>query len=181
MTLRLEVGDRRRTRSSPSTRPGCALTMTHWPTHGGTIDVQRVHGDFHLGQTLRTVKGWKIIDFEGEPAKSLAERVTPDSRWRDVAGMLRSLDYAAGSTLREFGAADQLGYRAHEWAQHNRDGIRRRLLVDRRTTERERPGVASRVRNRQGGVRGRLRGSQPPDLVGDPVERHRKSGLRGVT
>ena len=47
--------------------------------------------------------------------------------------------------------------------------------------ERERPGVATRLRNRQGGVRGRLRGPQPPDLVGDPVERHRKSGLRGVT
>jgi maltokinase len=88
--------------------------------HGGSIPVQRVHGDFHLGQTLRTVKGWKIIDFEGEPAKLLEERVRPDSRWRDVAGMLRSLDYAAGSTLREFGAADQLGYRAHEWALHNR-------------------------------------------------------------
>lgn len=84
------------------------------------VRLQRVHGDLHLGQTLRTVKGWKIIDFEGEPAKSIAERTEVSSALRDVAGMLRSFDYAAGATLRGFGENPQLVYRGLEWGRRNR-------------------------------------------------------------
>ncbi|MFT8394598.1 maltokinase N-terminal cap-like domain-containing protein [Propionibacterium sp.] len=64
---------------------------------GRRLPAQRVHGDFHLGQTLFTTSGWKIIDLEGEPMKSFAERATLDSVWRDVAGMVRSFGYVAAT------------------------------------------------------------------------------------
>ncbi len=90
----------------------------------GELPVQRVHGDLHLGQTMRTASGWKIVDFEGEPAKTLAERVLPDSPWRDVAGMLRSFDYAPHVAERSRGVSDpettsQIAVRADEWAHRN--------------------------------------------------------------
>lgn len=73
-------------------RDGLAASLAE--LRGRELEVQRIHGDFHLGQTLSSPAGWTIIDFEGEPAKSAAERRAFDSVWRDVAGMLRSFDYA---------------------------------------------------------------------------------------
>ncbi len=59
----------------------------------------RCHGDYHLGQVLRSGEDYVILDFEGEPAKSLPDRLAKQSALKDVAGMIRSFDYAAFAAL----------------------------------------------------------------------------------
>jgi maltokinase len=82
----------------------------------------RIHGDLHLGQVMRTDGGWYVLDFEGEPARPLAERQRPSSPLRDVAGMLRSFHYAASVGLREHGgpADEEVLELAEAWERHNR-------------------------------------------------------------
>ena len=82
-----------------------------WPV------LQRIHGDYHLGQVLLVPdRGWVLLDFEGEPLRPMAERTEPDLPIRDVAGMLRSFDYVAGTIELEGGDAAA----ARAWADATR-------------------------------------------------------------
>lgn len=82
---------------------------------------QRIHGDLHLGQTLRTDHDYIFLDFEGEPTRPVEERRRKQSPLRDVAGMLRSFDYvafaaAASARSRHVGREPRLGQLAREWS-----------------------------------------------------------------
>lgn len=93
-----------------------AADSAAWP-------LQRIHGDLHLGQVLRTVTGWLVFDFEGEPRTSIVERTRPRSPLRDVAGMLRSLDYASKYQLFTGERDARILYRTGEWLRRNRDAF----------------------------------------------------------
>jgi maltose alpha-D-glucosyltransferase/alpha-amylase len=80
----------------------------------------RIHGDYHLGQVLVTDGDVMIIDFEGEPRRSLAERRAKSTPLRDVAGMLRSFHYAAWTALNRYAeergeVPDAVRARADQW------------------------------------------------------------------
>jgi maltokinase len=90
-----------------------AALEVDWPP------LQRIHGDYHLGQVLQVPgRGWVLVDFEGEPLRPMSERVSPDLPLRDVAGMLRSFDYVAGSIRLD--QPDRSPEAVREWARNAR-------------------------------------------------------------
>lgn len=88
----------------------------------------RVHGDYHLGQVLKTTQGFTIIDFEGEPLKSLAERRAKQCALKDVAGMLRSIDYAAATVRARVDASAAERISAGRLRQAFTEGYRSRAM-----------------------------------------------------
>lgn len=83
------------------------------------LPVQRIHGDYHLGQVIRTQAGWVLLDFEGEPVVPLAQRRARAPTLRDVAGMLRSLDYAARHQLPGHADQERAHAAARDWVSRN--------------------------------------------------------------
>lgn len=102
-----------------------------WPAVAGLFKI-RHHGDYHLGQVLRTPGGFVVVDFEGEPARPLTERRARHLALRDVAGLLRSLDYAAGAVTRV--AASDEGERTRRVAALWADLAGREFLAGYRQT-----------------------------------------------
>ena len=116
--------DRQRRRRCTS---GCSACAKAQPIGLKT----RLHGDLHLGQVLLQRDDFLIIDFEGEPQRPLQERRAKHSALRDVAGMLRSFDYARHAALNQVAKTppelERLAQPSRDWGQRVREAFLRQL------------------------------------------------------
>jgi maltokinase len=140
-----------------------------WPAQ------QRIHGDLHLGQVLAVPgRGWVLVDFEGEPLRPMRERSQLDSPMRDVAGMLRSFDYVAGSIVVAGGDANEwaaLARAAFERGYSEASGcdlVENRALVEAFEIDKALYETVYEARNR-------------PDWLRIPVEAIERLASRGAT
>ncbi|MCP3768180.1 MULTISPECIES: maltokinase N-terminal cap-like domain-containing protein [Streptomyces] len=123
--------------------PGLKAAFSALATCDPGPPVQRIHGDLHLGQVLRAGHDWFVIDFEGEPSRPLSERRSAHSPLRDIAGMLRSFDYAARQRrpwrpewARDCREAYCAGYAARAgWDPREKHGLLRAYETDRAVYE----------------------------------------------
>ncbi|MET7273848.1 maltokinase [Streptomyces flaveolus] len=123
--------------------PGLRAAFAALTTCDSGPPAQRIHGDLHLGQVLRAGRDWFVIDFEGEPSRPLAERRSAHSPVRDIAGMLRSFDYAARQRrpwrpewARRCREAFCAGYAARAgWDPRKKHGLLRAYETDRAVYE----------------------------------------------
>ena len=152
--------------------------LSHIGTGGRLI---RTHGDYHLGQTMLTDRGWVILDFEGEPARPLPERRRKRSPLRDVAGMLRSFAYAASAAEQQRGTPAPEG-----WEERARtaflEGYFETVDIVAAAAEPGRdPAAAVGVRAREGRLRAALRAQQPARLGRHPGRRDPAPARAGRT
>jgi maltokinase len=123
--------------------PGLRTAFAALSTCDAGPPAQRIHGDLHLGQVLRAGREWFVIDFEGEPSRPLSERRSAHSPVRDIAGMLRSFDYAARQRrpwrpqwARRCREAYCAGYAARAgWDPRKKHGLLRAYETDRAVYE----------------------------------------------